>query len=147
MANSFTEFVPGHVHLQEVGRVVADAVKAAGAIPREFNTIAVDDGIAMGHGGMLYSLPSRELIADSVEYMVNAHCADALICISNCDKITPGMLIAAMRLNIPDRVRLRRPDGGRQGDAPPTSRAASGSWTSSTRWWRRPTRRCRTTSS
>jgi dihydroxy-acid dehydratase len=101
VANSFTEFVPGHVHLQEVGRVVADAVHAAGAIPREFNTIAVDDGIAMGHGGMLYSLPSRELIADSVEYMVNAHCADALICISNCDKITPGMLIAAMRLNIP----------------------------------------------
>jgi dihydroxy-acid dehydratase len=101
VANSFTEFVPGHVHLAEVGRVVADAVRAAGAIPREFNTIAVDDGIAMGHGGMLYSLPSRELIADSVEYMVNAHCADALICISNCDKITPGMLIAAMRLNVP----------------------------------------------
>ena len=101
VANSFTEFVPGHVHLADVGRVVADAVRAAGAIPREFNTIAVDDGIAMGHGGMLYSLPSRELIADSVEYMVNAHCADALICISNCDKITPGMLIAAMRLNIP----------------------------------------------
>src|SRR5262249_38149277 len=83
------------------GRVVADAVRAAGAIPREFNTIAVDDGIAMGHGGMLYSLPSRELIADSVEYMVNAHCADAMICVSNCDKITPGVLIAAMRLNIP----------------------------------------------
>jgi dihydroxy-acid dehydratase len=101
VANSFTEFVPGHVHLREVGQVVADAIRAAGAIPREFNTIAVDDGIAMGHGGMLYSLPSRELIADSVEYMVNAHCADALICISNCDKITPGMLIAAMRLNIP----------------------------------------------
>jgi dihydroxy-acid dehydratase len=101
VANSFTEFVPGHVHLREVGQVVSAAVKAAGAIPREFNTIAVDDGIAMGHGGMLYSLPSRELIADSVEYMVNAHCADALICISNCDKITPGMLIAAMRLNIP----------------------------------------------
>jgi dihydroxy-acid dehydratase len=101
VANSFTEFVPGHVHLQEVGRVVAGAIGAAGAVPREFNTIAVDDGIAMGHGGMLYSLPSRELIADSVEYMVNAHCADALICISNCDKITPGMLIAAMRLNIP----------------------------------------------
>ncbi len=101
VANSFTEFVPGHVHLADVGRVVADAVRAAGAIPREFNTIAVDDGIAMGHGGMLYSLPSRELIADSVEYMVNAHCADALICVSNCDKITPGMLIAAMRLNIP----------------------------------------------
>ena len=101
VANSFTEFVPGHVHLREVGQVVSAAVKAAGAIPREFNTIAVDDGIAMGHGGMLYSLPSRELIADAVEYMVNAHCADALICISNCDKITPGMLIAAMRLNVP----------------------------------------------
>jgi dihydroxy-acid dehydratase len=101
VANSFTEFVPGHVHLREVGQVVAEAVRAAGAIPREFNTIAVDDGIAMGHGGMLYSLPSRELIADSVEYMVNAHCADAIVCISNCDKITPGMLIAAMRLNIP----------------------------------------------
>jgi dihydroxy-acid dehydratase len=101
VANSFTEFVPGHVHLAHVGRVIADAVRSAGAIPREFNTIAVDDGIAMGHGGMLYSLPSRELIADSVEYMVNAHCADALICVSNCDKITPGMLIAAMRLNIP----------------------------------------------
>src|ERR1700761_7730897 len=101
VANSFTEFVPGHVHLQDVGRVVSDAVRAAGAIPREFNTIAVDDGIAMGHGGMLYSLPSRELIADSVEFMVNAHCADAMICVSNCDKITPGMLIAAMRLNIP----------------------------------------------
>ncbi len=101
VANSFTEFVPGHVHLREVGQVVADAVVKAGAIPREFNTIAVDDGIAMGHGGMLYSLPSRELIADSVEYMVNAHCADALICVSNCDKITPGMLMAALRLNIP----------------------------------------------
>ncbi|HMD24097.1 MAG TPA: dihydroxy-acid dehydratase, partial [Streptosporangiaceae bacterium] len=101
VANSFTEFVPGHVHLREVAQVVADAVREAGAIPREFNTIAVDDGIAMGHGGMLYSLPSRELIADSVEYMVNAHCADAMICISNCDKITPGMLIATMRLNIP----------------------------------------------
>ena len=101
VANSFTEFVPGHVHLREVGQVVAEAVHAAGAVPREFNTIAVDDGIAMGHGGMLYSLPSRELIADSVEYMVNAHCADALVCISNCDKITPGMLMAALRLNIP----------------------------------------------
>src|SRR6478736_1301443 len=101
VANSFTEFVPGHVHLREVGQVVAGAVHAAGAVPREFNTIAVDDGIAMGHGGMLYSLPSRELIADSVEYMVNAHCADAIVCISNCDKITPGMLMAAMRLNIP----------------------------------------------
>ena len=101
VANSFTEFVPGHTHLQPVGRIVAEAVKAAGGIPREFNTIAVDDGIAMGHDGMLYSLPSRELIADSVEYMVQAHCADALICISNCDKITPGMLMAALRLNVP----------------------------------------------
>ncbi|MFF5706849.1 dihydroxy-acid dehydratase [Streptomyces sp. NPDC012794] len=101
VANSFTEFVPGHTHLAPVGRIVSDAVRAAGAIPREFNTIAVDDGIAMGHAGMLYSLPSRDLIADSVEYMVEAHCADALICISNCDKITPGMLMAAMRLNIP----------------------------------------------
>lgn len=101
VANSFTEFVPGHTHLQPVGRIVSEAIQAAGGIPREFNTIAVDDGIAMGHAGMLYSLPSRDLIADSVEYMVNAHCADALICISNCDKITPGMLMAAMRLNIP----------------------------------------------
>lgn len=101
VANSFTEFVPGHTHLQPVGRIVSDAILAAGAVPREFNTIAVDDGIAMGHGGMLYSLPSRDLIADSVEYMVNAHCADALVCISNCDKITPGMLMAALRLNIP----------------------------------------------
>ncbi|MFF4340820.1 dihydroxy-acid dehydratase [Kitasatospora sp. NPDC001540] len=101
VANSFTEFVPGHTHLQPVGRIVSEAIKRAGGIPREFNTIAVDDGIAMGHDGMLYSLPSRDLIADSVEYMVNAHCADALICISNCDKITPGMLMAALRLNIP----------------------------------------------
>ncbi|MCQ8774894.1 dihydroxy-acid dehydratase [Streptomyces telluris] len=101
VANSFTEFVPGHTHLAPVGRIVSEAIKAAGAVPREFNTIAVDDGIAMGHAGMLYSLPSRDLIADSVEYMVEAHCADALICISNCDKITPGMLMAAMRLNIP----------------------------------------------
>jgi dihydroxy-acid dehydratase len=101
IANSFTQFVPGHVHLRDVGRIVVDAVAAAGGVGREFNTIAVDDGIAMGHGGMLYSLPSRELIADSVEYMVNAHQADALVCISNCDKITPGMLLAALRLNIP----------------------------------------------
>ncbi|MBJ6639732.1 dihydroxy-acid dehydratase [Streptomyces sp. NPDC093248] len=101
VANSFTEFVPGHTHLQPVGRIVSEAIKEAGGIPREFNTIAVDDGIAMGHGGMLYSLPSRDLIADSVEYMVEAHCADALVCISNCDKITPGMLMAALRLNIP----------------------------------------------
>jgi dihydroxy-acid dehydratase len=101
VANSFTEFVPGHTHLAPVGRIVSEAIHEAGGIAREFNTIAVDDGIAMGHGGMLYSLPSRELIADSVEYMVNAHCADALVCISNCDKITPGMLMAALRLNIP----------------------------------------------
>jgi len=101
VANSFTEFVPGHTHLQPVGRLVSEAISAAGAVPREFNTIAVDDGIAMGHQGMLYSLPSRDLIADSVEYMVQAHCADALVCISNCDKITPGMLMAALRLNIP----------------------------------------------
>ena len=101
VANSFTEFVPGHTHLAPVGRIVSDAIKEAGGIPREFNTIAVDDGIAMGHGGMLYSLPSRDLIADSVEYMVNAHCADAIVCISNCDKITPGMLLASLRLNIP----------------------------------------------
>ena len=101
IANSFTQFVPGHVHLKDMGQLVAREVEAAGGVAKEFNTIAVDDGIAMGHGGMLYSLPSRELIADSVEYMVNAHCADALVCISNCDKITPGMLMAAMRLNIP----------------------------------------------
>ncbi|WP_078283020.1 dihydroxy-acid dehydratase [Mycobacteroides franklinii] len=101
VANSFAEFVPGHTHLQPVGRIVSDAITAAGAVPREFNTIAVDDGIAMGHAGMLYSLPSRDLIADSIEYMVEAHRADALVCISNCDKITPGMLMAALRLNIP----------------------------------------------
>ncbi|KZM70156.1 dihydroxy-acid dehydratase [Nocardia terpenica] len=101
IANSYTQFVPGHVHLKNVGEIVAEAVRAAGGVAREFHTIAVDDGIAMGHGGMLYSLPSREIIADSVEYMVNAHTADALVCISNCDKITPGMLNAAMRLNIP----------------------------------------------
>ena len=101
IANSFTQFVPGHVHLRNVGEIVAESVHAAGGVAKEFNTIAVDDGIAMGHGGMLYSLPSRELIADAVEYMVNAHCADVLVCISNCDKITPGMLMAALRLNIP----------------------------------------------
>ncbi|WP_203718667.1 dihydroxy-acid dehydratase [Asanoa siamensis] len=101
IANSFTQFVPGHVHLRNMGALVASAVEEAGGVGREFNTIAVDDGIAMGHGGMLYSLPSRELIADAVEYMVNAHTADALVCISNCDKITPGMLLAALRLNIP----------------------------------------------
>ncbi len=101
VANSFTQFVPGHVHLKDLGQLVAREIEKAGGVAKEFNTIAVDDGIAMGHGGMLYSLPSRDLIADSVEYMVNAHCADALVCISNCDKITPGMLMAAMRLNIP----------------------------------------------
>ena len=101
VVNSFTQFVPGHVHLKDMGQLVAGAIEEAGAVAKEFNTIAVDDGIAMGHGGMLYSLPSRELIADSVEYMVNAHCADAMVCISNCDKITPGMMMAAMRLNIP----------------------------------------------
>ena len=101
IANSFTQFVPGHVHLKDLGQLVAREVEKAGGVAKEFNTIAVDDGIAMGHDGMLYSLPSREIIADSVEYMVNAHCADALVCISNCDKITPGMLMAALRLNIP----------------------------------------------
>ncbi len=101
IANSFTQFVPGHVHLKDLGQMVAREIEAAGGVAKEFNTIAVDDGIAMGHDGMLYSLPSRELIADSVEYMVNAHCADAMVCISNCDKITPGMLMAALRLNIP----------------------------------------------
>ena len=101
IVNSFTQFVPGHVHLKDLGQLVAREVEAAGGVAKEFNTIAVDDGIAMGHDGMLYSLPSREVIADSVEYMVNAHCADAMVCISNCDKITPGMLMAAMRLNIP----------------------------------------------
>jgi dihydroxy-acid dehydratase len=101
IANSFTQFVPGHVHLKDLGQLVAREIERAGGVAKEFNTIAVDDGIAMGHGGMLYSLPSRDIIADSVEYMVNAHCADALVCISNCDKITPGMLMAALRLNIP----------------------------------------------
>src|SRR5881628_609015 len=101
VVNSFTQFVPGHVHLKDLGQLVAREIEAAGGVAKEFNTIAVDDGIAMGHDGMLYSLPSRDLIADSVEYMVNAHCADAMVCISNCDKITPGMLMAALRLNIP----------------------------------------------
>ena len=101
IANSFDEFLPGHVHLNKVGRIVSEAIKEAGGIPREFNTMAVDDGIAMGHTGMLYSLPSRDIIADTVEYQCNAHCADALICIPNCDKVVPGMLMAALRLNIP----------------------------------------------
>src|SRR3990167_8980092 len=101
IANSFTQFVPGHVHLKDMGQLVARQIEKAGGVAKEFNTIAVDDGIAMGHDGMLYSLPSREIIADSVEYMVNAHCADAIVCVSNCDKITPGMLMASLRLNIP----------------------------------------------
>src|SRR3954453_19021742 len=101
IANSFTQFVPGHVHLKDLGQLVAREIERVGGVAKEFNTIAVDDGIAMGHDGMLYSLPSREIIADSVEYMVNAHCADAMVCISNCDKITPGMLMAALRINIP----------------------------------------------
>ena len=101
VVNSFTQFVPGHVHLKDIGQLVAREIEAAGGVAKEFNTIAVDDGIAMGHDGMLYSLPSREVIADSVEYMVNAHCADAMVCISNCDKITPGMMMAALRLDIP----------------------------------------------
>ena len=101
VVNSFTQFVPGHVHLKDIGQLVCREIEQAGAVAKEFNTIAIDDGIAMGHDGMLYSLPSRELITDSVEYMVNAHCADAMVCISNCDKITPGMLNAALRLNIP----------------------------------------------
>ena len=101
IANSFTQFVPGHVHLHEIGQHIKSIIESRGCFAAEFNTIAIDDGIAMGHDGMLYSLPSRDLIADSVEYMCNAHAADAMVCISNCDKITPGMLIAAMRLNIP----------------------------------------------
>ena len=125
VANSFTEFVPGHVHLAEVGRLVCDTITQAGGIAREFNTIAVDDGIAMGHDGMLYSLPSRELIADSIEYMCKAHCVDALICLSNCDKITPGMLLAGLRLNIPviyvsggpmEAGRIGGPENGRRVD-------------------------------
>jgi dihydroxy-acid dehydratase len=127
MANSFTQFVPGHVHLKDLGQLVAREIEQAGGVAKEFNTIAVDDGIAMGHDGMLYSLPSREMIADSVEYMVNAHCADAMVCISNCDKITPGMLMAALRLNIPTvfvsggpmeagKVSIKRQDQARRSD-------------------------------
>ena len=127
IANSFTQFVPGHVHLRDMGSLVAGAVAEAGGVGREFNTIAVDDGIAMGHGGMLYSLPSRELIADSVEYMVNAHCADALVCISNCDKITPGMLLAALRLNIPTVLDVYK----RQAEVSTASRSA---WPSARSW-------------
>ena len=112
IANSYTQFVPGHVHLKDMGGIVADAIAEAGGVGREFNTIAVDDGIAMGHGGMLYSLPSRELIADAVEYMVNAHCADALVCISNCDKITPGM-VRTHRDTAGDDLFISRPVIGR----------------------------------
>jgi dihydroxy-acid dehydratase len=130
IANSFTQFVPGHVHLKDLGQLVAREVEAAGGVAKEFDTIAVDDGIAMGHDGMLYSLPSRELIADSVEYMANAHCADALVCISNCDKITPGMLMAAMRLNIPAVFVSGGPMEARSSSRP--ARAVS---TLSTRWW------------
>src|SRR5262252_8627455 len=101
VVNSFTQFVPGHVHLKDLGQLVAREIEQAGGVAKEFNTIAIDDGIAMGHDGMLYSLPSREIIADSVEFMANGHCVDALVCISNCDKITPGMLMAALRLNLP----------------------------------------------
>ena len=109
VVNSFTQFVPGHVHLKDLGQLVAREIEAAGGVAKEFNTIAVDDGIAMGHDGMLYSLPSRDLIADSVEYMVNAHCADAMVCISNCDKITPGMLMAShCASTCPRGVRVRR---------------------------------------
>ncbi len=139
IANCFTQFVPGHVHLKDLGQLVAREIEAAGGVAKEFNTIAVDDGIAMGHGGMLYSLPSRELIADSVEYMVNAHCADALVCISNCDKITPGMLMAALRLEHPGDLRLRRPDGSRQGQASKARSSRSTWWTP---WSRPPTKSC-----
>jgi len=118
IANSFTQFVPGHVHLHEMGQYVKQIIESHGYFAAEFNTIAIDDGIAMGHDGMLYSLPSRDLIADSVEYMVQAHCADALVCISNCDKITPGMLMAAMRLNIPTVFVSGGPmEAGRVGDS------------------------------
>ena len=119
IANSFTQFVPGHVHLKDTGQLVAKSVAAAGGVAKEFNTIAIDDGIAMGHTGMLYSLPSRELIADSVEFMVNAHCADALVCISNCDKITPGMLLAARRDQAVNAPRLNICWSISRGVAPP----------------------------
>ena len=111
VVNSFTQFVPGHVHLKDMGQLVAAEIEKAGGVAKEFNTIAVDDGIAMGHGGMLYSLPSRDLIADSVEYMVNAHCADAMVCISNCDKITPGNVNGSNALKYSNYLRFRRPNG------------------------------------
>ena len=135
VVNSFTQFVPGHVHLKDLGQLVAREIESAGGVAKEFNTIAVDDGIAMGHDGMLYSLPSREIIADSVEYMVNAHCADAMVCISNCDKITPGMLMAALAPQHPGRLRFRRPDGSRQGC---WARQGTRSSTWSTPWSRPP---------
>ena len=137
IANSFTQFVPGHVHLKDLGQLVAREIEAAGGVAKEFNTIAVDDGIAMGHDGMLYSLPSRDLIADSVEYMVNAHCADAMVCISNCDKITPGHADGGDAPEHPGDLRLRRPDGSGQGDQAWARAARSSSSIWSTRWWRR----------
>lgn len=133
IANSFTQFVPGHVHLKDMGQLVAREIEKHGGVAKEFNTIAVDDGIAMGHDGMLYSLPSREIIADSVEYMVNAHCADAIVCISNCDKITPGMLMAALRLNIPVVFVSGGPMEAGKTNWPTTA------WTWSTPWWWPPT--------
>ena len=140
VVNSFTQFVPGHVHLKDLGQLVAREIEAAGGVAKEFDTIAIDDGIAMGHDGMLYSLPSREIIADSVEYMANAHCADALVCISNCDKITPGMLMAALRLNIPAVF----VSGGPMEAGKVTPRARSRASTSSTRWSPPPTARSAT---
>ncbi len=126
VVNSFTQFVPGHVHLRDLGKLVPNRSKASGGVAKEFNTIAVDDGIAMGHGGMLYSLPSRELIADSVEYMVNAHCADAMVCISNCDKITPHA-DGGVAPEYPGDLRLRRSDGSRQDQTlQPDHQAGSG---------------------
>ncbi len=136
IANSFTQFVPGHVHLKDMGQLVAREIEKAGGIAKEFNTIAIDDGIAMGHDGMLYSLPSRDLIADSVEYMVNAHCADALVCISNCDKITPGHADGRDAPEHPGGVRLRRPDGSGRGEMAGQDAA---DWIWSTRWSRRRT--------
>ena len=139
IANSFTQFVPGHVHLKDMGQLVAREIEEAGGVAKEFNTIAVDDGIAMGHGGMLYSLPSRDLIADSVEYMVNAHCADALVCISNCDKITPGMLMAALRLNIPVVFVSGGPMEAGKVELAGQDHA---SWIWWMPWWRPPTATC-----
>jgi dihydroxy-acid dehydratase len=141
IANSFTQFVPGHIHLKDLGQLVAREIEKAGGVAKEFNTIAVDDGIAMGHDGMLYSLPSREIIADSVEYMVNAHCADALVCISNCDKITPGMLMAACA----STSRSSSSPAGPWRPARCCTAARRRPSTSSMPWWRPPTSRTRTT--